>query len=689
MRFGGRPGCFPGFPYETGSETASADPGNGAARLECDMRRAVPWLLAVLCTASVATAQTPSAAPAPRVSLPVREVTVYSDRARVVREGPVRLAAGTSTVRLLSLPPTLDPQTVRLEAKGARVVRVEVQRAIADEVDRTEAEKLVREIERLRDELAALDDQTRVLNDERALLLRVRPSAVPLAGAQQTPLTLDPSGWRASLGFFAAREQQIDAALAPLEKSHRETQEAMDEVLERARLLAAGQNSRPGWEVVAVVDGRGGQGTLSLAYVTHGARWYPAYDVRYAPGSAHVDVDFAARVSQETGEDWTDAQLVLSTAVPMFATAQLPRLTVWKIGERDRFIPTPGAQPQPPLPPLPPPVPLVPEPRGPDALDELRQALAEAEELGSPGRAVGAAPPSSAPAYAGRSMAKAEAPQQAYQDAGQEKPSMVYGLTKRSVSGMTATAESAQVSRQREELREPVGFGAPRGYTPPSYASDLPAALAGGYDFTFTSAQRETIASGAQARRVPLSSRRFPADAMVRILPALSKQAYLVAEVRNDGDRPLLRGQASLFVGSDLVGEATLPTTAVGESVTLPLGVDDAIRIERNVSTVASERGFFAQKDVSAYEVRIELMNPRARTVRAVVIDQIPLTQQEDVKIALEKAQPEAKVDAPEGFLEWRLDLPTGEKKSVSFTYSVERNKGAKLWQTTAPKGGR
>lgn len=662
------------------------------------MRRVVPWLLAALFTASVAAAQTPSGGSTPRVSLPVREVTVFSDRARVVREGPVRIAAGSTTLRLPTLPPTLDPRTVRLEAKGAKVVRVEVQRAIADEVDRTEAEKLVREIERLRDELAALDDQTRVLNDERALLLRVRPSAVPLAGAQQTPMTLDPSGWRASLSFFSAREQQIDAALAPLEKSHRETQEALVEVLERARLVAAGQNAQPGWDVVAVVEGRGGEGTLSLAYVAYGARWYPAYDVRYAPGSSHVDVDFAARVAQATGEDWTDARLVLSTAVPMFATAQLPRLTVWKIGERDRFIPTPGAQPQPPLPPLPPPVPLVPEPRGPDALDELRQALAEAEELGSPGRAVGAPPPSSAPAYVGRSMAKAEAQQQAYQDAGQEKPSMVYGLTKRSVAGTTATrsvagttatAESAQVSRQREELREPVGFGAPRGYMPPSYASDLPAALAGGYDFTFTSAQRETIASGAQARRVPLSSRRFPADAMVRILPALSKQAYLVAEVRNDGDRPLLRGQASLFVGSDLVGEATMPTTAVGESVTLPLGVDDAIRIERNVSTVASERGFFAQKDVSAYEVRIELMNPRARTVRAVVIDQIPLTQQEDVKITLEKAQPEAKVDAPEGFLEWRLDLPTGEKYSVSFTYSVERNKGAKLWQTTAPKGGR
>jgi uncharacterized protein (TIGR02231 family) len=48
----------------------------------------------------------------------------------------------------------------------------------------------------------------------------------------------------------------------------------------------------------------------------NGARWDPTYDVRVAPDLTGVRVGFVAQVSQATGEDWTEAEILLSTSAP-------------------------------------------------------------------------------------------------------------------------------------------------------------------------------------------------------------------------------------------------------------------------------------------------------------------------------------------------------------------------------------
>jgi len=84
------------------------------------------------------------------VDLPIREVTVYSDRARVTRRGSATLA-GETRVRLPLLPPTLDPESVRLEARDGVVRGVDLRRARTGEFPRSEAEALARELEHARD----------------------------------------------------------------------------------------------------------------------------------------------------------------------------------------------------------------------------------------------------------------------------------------------------------------------------------------------------------------------------------------------------------------------------------------------------------------------------------------------------------------------------------------------------------
>jgi uncharacterized protein (TIGR02231 family) len=226
-----------------------------------------------------------------------------------------------------------------------------------------------------------------------------------------------------------------------------------------------------------------------------------------------------------------------------------------------------------------------------------------------------------------------------------------------------------------------VAFGGPGAYRAPSFASDLPAALAGGYDFAYPSARAESIRSGGEERRVALHSARFPASARLAVFPALRKSAYLVTEIVNRSERPLLRGGANVYVGADLQGQAVLATTAVGEKITLPLGVDDAIQVERNVNVVTRETGLISKDDVTSYEVVLELMNPRQSPLEARVVDQVPLKGDKYVEVKLDRMEPWAIHDKDEGMLEWRLTLAPGAKQVVRFSYTVTRPRGAKLRQ--------
>jgi uncharacterized protein (TIGR02231 family) len=66
--------------------------------------------------------------------------------------------------------------------------------------------------------------------------------------------------------------------------------------------------------IVEVVAPR--RASLDVEYLVGRTGWQPAYDLRASPDLASVELVYRARVWQQTGEDWNDVDLVLSTASP-------------------------------------------------------------------------------------------------------------------------------------------------------------------------------------------------------------------------------------------------------------------------------------------------------------------------------------------------------------------------------------
>jgi len=123
-----------------------------------------PWFCIVcLGVTAAAWAQTEPVA----VPSAIKDVTIYSDRARVSRSAKVSLKAGTTVCAFQKLPGWIDEQSIRIalaSAGGGRITDVQARReylARAGDEELRKAETAVREIA---DRLAALDDEAKVLD---------------------------------------------------------------------------------------------------------------------------------------------------------------------------------------------------------------------------------------------------------------------------------------------------------------------------------------------------------------------------------------------------------------------------------------------------------------------------------------------------------------------------------------------
>jgi len=85
--------------------------------------------------------------------------------------------------------------------------------------------------------------------------------------------------------------------------------------------------------VVSVEAMEEGELELEVSYLVKGARWQPLYDLRLLEENAQVEVTYLANVSQQSGEDWEDVALTLSTARPALSSV-VPELDPWFIRER-------------------------------------------------------------------------------------------------------------------------------------------------------------------------------------------------------------------------------------------------------------------------------------------------------------------------------------------------------------------
>jgi uncharacterized protein (TIGR02231 family) len=263
---------------------------------------------------------------APALAEGITAVTVYPDRANVVREHQVEIGAGQGIVRIHPLPAGINPASLRVRAEGPEGLRlhhVETRTVHGRELAHSEERTLTEALRAAQDERRALSDGRQAQTLKLGFIERLTENA----GAVEPGLP--PEQWHRAWGLIGdgaldalERITGLDAALRDIDA----------EIARIERELNALRTGRRDTVEAAIHYSAATTGTalVTLEYEVPGASWSPLYEARLDTVRGRLTLVQRAGVRQNTGEEWTDVALLLSTARPALG-GRLPELQPWFI----------------------------------------------------------------------------------------------------------------------------------------------------------------------------------------------------------------------------------------------------------------------------------------------------------------------------------------------------------------------
>lgn len=226
------------------------------------------------------------------------------------------------------------------------------------------------------------------------------------------------------------------------------------------------------------------------------------------------------------------------------------------------------------------------------------------------------------------------------------------------------------------------GGGAPEG-APMRFAAAMAPKVAsveqGTTAVTYRPSRPVAVPSGASGHRTTLAQLSLTAELGYVTAPVMAEEAYLRATVVNTSEHALRPGRASVFHDAEFVGTTSLEAWAPGEELELALGVDDRIRVERElVRRTASKATLSGQKRREA-EYRISVGNHGPREAVVTVLDQAPVSRDDGITVKDVKTSPEPVETSELGEYTWKLTLAPGQTGEVKLSYRVDVAKGVEL----------
>jgi uncharacterized protein (TIGR02231 family) len=195
-----------------------------------------------------------------------------------------------------------------------------------------------------------------------------------------------------------------------------------------------------------------------------------------------------------------------------------------------------------------------------------------------------------------------------------------------------------------------------------------------GFQAVYAIAGRVTVPETGEAKRVQIDEAQLDPALTVRTVPKREQKAFLYAKMAMARGSPILPGQVSLFRDGTFVGQGRLPLLAPGEEHELGFGVDDAVRVRHTISEEKrGETGLISSSKTDTRNYRISVKNLHERAIQVMVVDQVPVSQNNDIKVeTLGKTPPTKRdLDDKRGILAWEMKLEADEEKVIEFGYRI------------------
>ncbi|MFM7466335.1 MAG: DUF4139 domain-containing protein [Crocinitomicaceae bacterium] len=272
------------------------------------------------------------------------DVTIYAQGAQLHHKANFNYKVGVTEIIVEGISPYIDAKSIQVKATGAVVILdskytlyyPQVVQATEDGIPL----KIKKDISLLKDslrtigyEIQEIEDELSVLNATKSII--ISNGVMRSQGKVNDSLNL----LKSAVDYYTLKLTELNKKILSLNKRKQEKLEKKSQMDLRMYNLENFQNqSRPAQPnnspipriIVTIQSKEVGAGKLSLSYVASNAGWTPLYDLRSDATTGKLSLTYKAQVYQNTGLDWNDVKISISTNNPK-ANKTKPELNPWYI----------------------------------------------------------------------------------------------------------------------------------------------------------------------------------------------------------------------------------------------------------------------------------------------------------------------------------------------------------------------
>ncbi|NVN96249.1 MAG: mucoidy inhibitor MuiA family protein [Bacteroidetes bacterium] len=299
--------------------------------------RKIRIIFILFCCQQLVIAQTPK-----DLKSTIKEATIFTNGAQIIRSANINLQPGVSELVFEGISPYTNIASIQPSGKGNFVI-LDSRHNIkypepADNPEILIPAALQHKIETTQDTLNEINYDYDVIKDRKDLYSKQKDmlSNNPLmrGGGKSDSLPI----LKDAMEFFNTKMNSINVELQKIKREESKVlikrtqlQTRYNDLLAyKERIISEKTSSNaPIYQVIVTVSAKEAvTGTLSISYICSNAGWTPSYDIRVNDINAPVELAFKANVYQNTGEDWNNVKLKLSTNNPIKSNIK-PYLSSW------------------------------------------------------------------------------------------------------------------------------------------------------------------------------------------------------------------------------------------------------------------------------------------------------------------------------------------------------------------------
>lgn len=275
----------------------------------------------------------------------IKGVTVFLKGAQINREAKFTVKSGVHEIIISGVSQFVDPRSIQVMGTNEIIILDSKFTNYYPSPEEQEISKLPKEvrlkIEHIRDSIqkteylvADLDSELEVLNASKSIILN--NGAMRGQGKVNDSIQL----LKEAVDYYLERVSKLNKEINTKKRKKNNIEVLQTDLRNRLNKLLNYSNNKnfqgkknvPDYRIVVTIStDKAITGYLDLNYIVSNAGWNAQYDLRSSAENSKINLNYKAQVYQNTGVDWDNIQLSVSTNDP-YKNKTKPELSPWYLG---------------------------------------------------------------------------------------------------------------------------------------------------------------------------------------------------------------------------------------------------------------------------------------------------------------------------------------------------------------------